>query len=145
MKIQCAGLIGCLVVMTTSATSSIAQTAAPMAVALDKEQMIGDVGVGCTGIGESKNDARWKAYPIRIEVANTKGDLLGDVAISLSGPSGKTLATVSCEGPWIMLRTPQGSYKLDAWMPGESFKHQTATFTAPAHGQRIVSVRFPAM
>ena len=144
MTISCIHLLGCSVVMAASATVALAQTAAPIAIPLDKEQSVGGIDVGCTGIGEAKNDARWKAYPIRVEAANMAGDLVANVAISLSKAAGDALATVSCEGPWIMLRAAAGSYRFDAWMPGETFKHQTGTFSLPTKGQRIVSIRFPA-
>ena len=137
-------LLGCTAGIAMAATVAIAQTPGPIAVPLDTEQSVGGIDVGCTGIGESKNDARWKAYPIRIEAANAAGDLLANVAISLSKVAGAPLATVSCEGPWIMLRATAGAYRFDAWMPGETFRHQTGAFNLPAKGQRIVNIRFPA-
>ena len=123
---------------------AIAPQSAPISVALDAEQTIGDLGVGCTGIGQSKNDDRWKAYPVRIEFSNPAGDLLANAVIAVSDSKGTTIATISCEGPWIMLRPAPGTYKVEAWTPGETFKHQFATFSPPTKGQRIVSVRFPA-
>ena len=137
-------LFGYTAVIAVAATVAIAQTPGPVAVPLDTEQSFGAVDVVCTGIGESRNDVRWKAYPIRVEASNAAGDLLANVAISLSKVTGAPLATVSCEGPWIMLRAAAGAYRFDAWMPGETFKHQTGAFNLPSRGQRIVSVRFPA-
>ena len=144
MTKSCLRLSGYTAVMVAAATVALAQTAAPVAIPLDKEQSVGGIDIGCTGIGESKNDARWKAYPIRVEAANMAGDLLANVAISVSKATGAALATVSCEGPWIMLRGPAGNYRFDAWMPCETFAHQTGTFSMPVKGQRIVSIRFPA-
>ena len=128
-----------------TSSSVVSQKPAPISVALDAEQTIGDIGVGCTGIGQSKNDDRWKAYPIRVEFSNPAGDLLANAVITISNSARTEVTTISCEGPWIMLRPAPGTYTIEAWMPGEIFKHQTATFSPPASGQRIVSIRFAAM
>jgi hypothetical protein len=144
MKISNIGCFSCAAVLMAAATASNAQPA-PVAVPLDTEQVVGGVGVGCTGVGQSKDDPRWKAYPIRVEVSNPAGDLLADVAISVSNASGGLLATISCEGPWIMLRPAPGLYKLEAWAPGQGLPHRTASFSPPARGQRIVELNFPEM
>jgi len=114
----------------------------PAVVPLDTESGFGTLNVACTGIGQSKDDARWKAYPIRLEFSNPGGDLLANEAVTVSTRSGQTLATVSCEGPWILLRGTPGVYKVDAWLPGSGAKHQSGTFSMPASGLRIVSLRF---
>jgi len=135
------GLTAALLAAAGVAASQTEPT--PTAISLDTEQTIGDIGVGCTGIGQSKDDPRWKAYPIRLEFANPAGDLLANVAVTLSTGSGRVLATVTCEGPWVLFRGAPGTYKVDAWMPGQGFKHQMGTFSPPASGLRIVSLRFP--
>ncbi len=122
------------------------QTDAPASVtriALDGEQTIGGVGFACTGIGQEKDDPRWASYPIRLEFSNTAGDLLANVAVRLSTRSGQLIGDVQCEGPWILLRPPPGTYKADAWMPHLDFPHRTAIFSPPAHGLKIVELRFP--
>ena len=136
-------LAGALITAAGTAAPQSDSTATPTAMALDTEQTIGDIGVACTGIGQSKDDPRWKAYPTRLEFSNPAGDLLANVAVTVSTPSGRSLASVSCEGPWILVRAAPGTYKVEAWMPGTAFKHQTTTFSASAKGLRIVGLRFP--
>jgi len=116
---------------------------APVAIPLDGEQMVGDVGVGCTGVGQEKDNPRWKAYPIRVEAANPGGDLLANVEILLSGKGGAEIARVTCAGPWIMLKPAPGTYKLEGWLPGGGLKHQVTSFSPPASGQKIVTLYFP--
>jgi hypothetical protein len=116
---------------------------APVTIPLDGEQVVGDVSVGCTGVGQEKDNPRWKAYPIRVEAANPGGDLLANMAVSLSGKDGAVLATVKCEGPWIMLRPSPGTYRLEGWLPRQGLAHQIASITAPASGQKIVTLVFP--
>jgi hypothetical protein len=115
----------------------------PVRIALDSEQVVGNVAVGCTGVGQSKDDPRWKAYPIRVEASNPAGDLLANVAITLSGKGGAALASVRCAGPWVLLKPPPGDYHLEGWMPGSDLKHQFAPVSPPAGGQTIVTLVFP--
>ena len=117
--------------------------AAAVAIPLDGEQVVGDVSVGCTGIGQEKDNPRWKAYSIRVEAANPAGDLLANMEIILSGKGGAEIARVTCEGPWIMLKPAPGTYKLEGWLPGGGLKHQITSVTPPASGQRIVTLDFP--
>ncbi len=123
------------------AASAHAQ-ADPVRIPLDGEQVVGDVQVGCTGVGQQKDDPRWKAYPLRVEAANPAGDLLADMAISLTAKGGAVLASVKCAGPWIMLRPPPGVYMLEGWLRGGS-PHQVMTVSPPASGQKIVTLIFP--
>ena len=118
-----------------------AQTA-PVRIPLDREQSVGGVMVGCTGIGQEKDNPRWNAYPIRVEASNPAGDLLANFALAVSGKGGGSLATVSCAGPWIMLKPPAGDYTLDGWIPGSALKHQSASVSPPATGQRVVAMYF---
>jgi hypothetical protein len=122
--------------------AALAQVA-PVAIPLNAEQTVGDVGVGCTGVGQEKDNPRWKAYPIRVEAANPNADLLANMEIILSGKGGAELARVTCAGPWIMLRPPPGTYTLEGWLPGAGAKHQVVSVTAPASGQKIVTLIFP--
>jgi hypothetical protein len=131
-----------IAVAALGGASPACSRAAPLAVPLDGERVVGDIGVACTGIGQEKSDPRWKAYPIRIEASNPAGDLLADVEISLSGKGGAVLASVTCAGPWIMLRPPPGAYRLEGWIPGSGLRHQVTSVSPPASGQRVVALFF---
>jgi hypothetical protein len=116
---------------------------APVAIPLDGEQVVGGVAVGCTGIGQEKDDPRWKAYPIRVEAADRGGDLLANMEIVLSGKGGAELARVTCAGPWIMLRPAPGAYRIEGWLQGGGPEHRIASVSPPSRGQRIVTLVFP--
>ncbi len=128
---------------TTLGASTAHAQADPVRIPLDGEQVFGDVSVGCTGIGQQKDDPRWKVYPIRVEAANRGGDLLANLAISLFGKGGAVLASVRCAGPWILLKPPPGVYTLEGWMPGSGLKHQVTSVSPPAGGQKVVTLVFP--
>jgi hypothetical protein len=116
---------------------------APARIPLDGEQAVGGVSIGCTGVGQSKDDPRWKAYPIRVEASNPGGDLLADIVVRLSDNGGAVLATVRCAGPWVMLKAAPGDYKIEGWMPGSGAPHQVASVSPPTSGQKVVSLIFP--
>ncbi len=48
----------------------------PCAFLLDHETTIAGIGVACTGIGQTKNDPKWQAYPVLVEYAGPGGELL---------------------------------------------------------------------
>jgi hypothetical protein len=127
----------------TLGAATVHAQADPVRIPLDGEQVVGDVSVGCTGIGQQKDDPRWKAYPIRVEAANPGGDLLANMAISLSGKGGVVVASVRCAGPWILLKPPPGVYTLEGWLPRADVKHQITSVSPPASGQKIVTLTFP--
>jgi len=67
------------------ATSAAAQ---PVRVPLDHETTVAGIGVACTGIGQTKNDPKWQAYPVLVEFAGPGGELLADESMALSDASG---------------------------------------------------------
>jgi hypothetical protein len=136
-------MVAVFIATAGGAWSRQAPPPSPTPIPLDTEQTIGGMGFACTGIGQEKDDPRWTAYPVRLEFSNPAGDLLANAAVTLSTASGQTIATVKCEGPWILLRPAPGAYKADAWMPGTGLHHHTATFSAPAGGHEVVDIRFP--
>jgi hypothetical protein len=116
----------------------------PIRIPLDGEQTIGGVAVGCTGIGQSKSDPRWRAYPIRVEFAAPGGDYLADEALSVMDHAGKVLASVACEGPWILLRPEApGDYSFKGWPSGEAGEAKGGAFRIPAKGQARLVLQFP--
>lgn len=115
----------------------------PQAVSLDTDLTIGAVEVGCTGIGQTKHDPRWAAYPVRIEFANAQSLYLSDATIDLANASGAPLASISCEGPWILLKLPAGRYTVHARLNGSTAKPRSASFSPPAKGQMRLVLQFP--
>jgi hypothetical protein len=121
-----------------------AAQAQPTALTLNSETTVGGVQVGCTGIGQSRHDARWRAFPVRIDFAKPNGHFLADVEAAVTRADGGAVAEVSCPGPQVLFKLPPGSYSVQGSLSkSPNAKPQTATFSAPASGQRVVTLRFP--
>jgi hypothetical protein len=73
------------------------------------------VKYACAGVGKaSRSDPRWAAFPVRLEFAAANGDFLGDPAVTVSDASGKQVFQAQCNGPWVLIELPAGSYKVHA-------------------------------
>ena len=121
-----------------------AAQAQPVSVPLNGQSDVGGVTVGCTGIGQSRHDPRWKAFPVRVDFAKPNGNLLADVQVSVSKADGTAVAEVGCPGPQVLFKLPAGSYRVEGRLTkSPDAKPQTATVSAPASGQRVVTLRFP--
>lgn len=106
----------------------------------DKPLQLGGLEAVCTGIGsEARQDPRWQAYPLKVEVAGKGGQYLGDVTLSLQ-QGGKELVAVQCEGPWILLRISPGRYQIEAQTEGKVAK---SAAIVPVTGQGRIILRFP--
>ncbi|HEY3637041.1 MAG TPA: hypothetical protein VGK90_02735 [Rhizomicrobium sp.] len=112
---------------------------------MDTPTTIGGVQVVCTGVGDgAQTDPRWHAYPIRIEFSNKAAQYLSGAHVDLSTSAGKTLASVDCDGAWVLFQLPSGSYKATATLlsqPGGG--SASASFSPPASGQKRVVIQFP--
>jgi hypothetical protein len=131
--------------LVTLAALAVATAAAaqPVRVALDQETVIGGVGVACTGIGQTKNDPKWLAYGVRVEFADASSNYLAGEDLTLSGSGGEILS-ISCEGPWVLLKLPAGqAYQVQARVTQGGVQPRTATVKAPSHGQTRVVLTFP--
>jgi hypothetical protein len=76
-KFMATGLCGAL--------ACLAGRAAGEAVALpvDAATTINGVELACTGVGQTREEARWRAYPIRVEFSNARNEYLVGGAITL--------------------------------------------------------------
>jgi hypothetical protein len=111
---------------------------------LDQTVTADKVEVACTGIGaNAREDPRWKAFPVRVEFAAPNGDYFSDEIVSLSTAAGEHLITVACEGPWVLLKLPAGRYTIAARLNDVAAKTETATFSPPRSGQKLVMIHFP--
>ncbi len=69
----------------------------------------------CAGVGKaSRGDPRWPAFPVLLEFAAANGDFLGDPAVAVTDGSGKPVFQAQCDGPWVLIELPAGSYKVHA-------------------------------
>ncbi|HEY5289277.1 MAG TPA: hypothetical protein VIJ59_04525 [Caulobacteraceae bacterium] len=118
---------------------------APERIPIDQVRTIGGVDFACTGIGQEKADPRWNAFPVRVEFSDQQAALIADETLAVLDRGGAALASVACEGPWILLRpAAPGPYTVKGWSPGSGAGPQTAHFTIPGHGQTRIEMRFPA-
>ena len=136
-----AALVAAPLVLTAPAAADVATE--PTVVALDSETSVGGMPVACTGIGQTKLDPRWSSYPVRVELSDAQDKYVADGAITLRDAHGKTLLSVQCAGPWILLKPAPGAYTVEGWLPGVSAKPRSARFKPPAQGQMRVVLKFP--
>ncbi|HVO02039.1 MAG TPA: hypothetical protein VMT54_07545 [Candidatus Cybelea sp.] len=69
----------------------------------------------CAGIGKaSREDSRWKTFAVKLEFAAANGDFLGDPNVTVTDGSGKQVFQAQCDGPWVLIELPAGSYKVHA-------------------------------
>jgi len=134
-----------LVIAAALALGAATQAAAqPVTVPLDGETTIGRVGVACTGIGETKNQPKWLAYPVRVEFATADRAYLAGETLTLSGPGGHALLSVNCEGPWVLLRLPDArTYTVTAQLTDQPAAPRSTPVKTPKHGQARFVITFP--
>jgi hypothetical protein len=119
-----------------------AEPLAPTVVPMDGVMTINGVEAACTGIGQTRDDPRWTAYPVRIEFSNSKNEYLMGGVVEVSS-AGKPLLTASCDGPWLLLTLPKGRYSAVArLLDVPDAKPRSAAFDAPASGQIRVVMQF---
>jgi len=136
-QIRLSGMAGLTVLATVLCGNAL--SAQDNAVAFDTPTTINGVETVCSGVGVSDEDAaRWAQYPVKVVVAGKAGQFLGGAAITIS-KGGKPVTTVTCAGPWTLLKLPPGRYEVSGSIHGET---ETGTVYAPATGQGRVILRF---
>ncbi|MEI9963774.1 MAG: hypothetical protein WDM92_02845 [Caulobacteraceae bacterium] len=103
---------------------------------------INGVEAACTGVGQTREDPRWAAYPVRIEFSNARNEYLMGAVVSVTGKAGKPVLTALCDGPWLLLKLPKGRYSAFARLTDVQAKPRSAGFDAPASGQKRVVLQF---
>jgi hypothetical protein len=97
----------------------------------------------CAGVGKaSRSDPRWPSFPVRLEFAAANGDFLGDPAITVSDASGKQVFQVQCNGPWVLIELPAGSYKVHATRQKGQYA-KDFDLAVKAGGQTKKTIRLP--
>ena len=115
------------------------QPAAAQNLVLDTPTVVANIDVVCTGAGlDAREDPRWRAYGLKVEVAGEGGKYLGNENVDLRR-DGNLLLTVTCAGPWLLFRLPPGRYEVEA-----RIGNQTASSAAfvPLEGQGRIVLRF---
>jgi hypothetical protein len=127
---------------TISAVSAAAALSATSALAVqDMPTTIDGIQMVCTGVGSSKDDPRWKEYPVKIVLATTGGADLANAHVTLT-KAGHTLVETDCNGPWVLFKAPPGQYTATATLIGGSGQSHSARFSASGAGQKEVNILF---
>ena len=114
---------------------------------MDRPIVIDGIATVCTGIGQAEQtDLRWKAYPIRVEFANSGMQYLAGAHVELKDAHGRTLVTLDCAGAWVLFQLPAGQYTVTATLPDYPDEPaRGASFSPPATGQKRVVLEFPGI
>ena len=113
--------------------ASLAQTAA---LSEDQPMMVNGVETVCTGTTtDVRADPMWREYSFHLEFAGRDGQYLGDETVNVSG-NGRSVS-VHCEGPWVLMKLPSGTYKVSTDVPEAG--HRDLTVHTPG---RVV-LHFP--
>jgi hypothetical protein len=137
-------LAACAILVASALAPLGAQAQPPAATRLpaDRPIDVGGLKAACTGIGlAARQDPRWKAFSVRVEVSQPNGDYLGEETLAVSKPGGAPVATVSCASPWVLLGLAPGAYRMSVWSGSHGPK--AITLRAPASGQARTVVQFP--
>jgi hypothetical protein len=109
---------------------------------MDRPIQMNGLETVCTGIGETKDDPRWKTYPIRIEFSNGAAQYLSGATVKIN-QGGNTIATLDCPGAWVLLKGAPGVYRVDATIDGSQAKPVNAPFKMGSGAQKRIVLRFP--
>jgi hypothetical protein len=94
----------------------------------------------CDGVTiANRNDPKWQAYSLRMEFAGKGGQYLGGETVSVKGE--EIDVSVTCQGPWVLMKLPPGSYHVSADVPDAG--HKEVNLRVPASGQHIAVFSFP--
>ncbi len=119
-----------------------AQAQVPASMPFDSAVTISGGEAVCTGVSmEAREDSRWNAYPLKVEIAGKGGQYLGDVQVTVS-KDGAEVAKVTCGGPWLLFKLPPGRYQVDATIEGSTASSSAYSL---AEGQGRIILRFPEM
>jgi len=109
----------------------------------DEEKTYKGIAYACAGVGDSKEDPKWKAYPLKLMFTAGSRAYVSQVEVSLQDSSGAEVLKVNCDAPWLLAKLKPGSYSVTARADGGGVK--TAKVTVGASGQSELAIRFPAI
>jgi hypothetical protein len=108
----------------------------------DTPTTINGVETVCTGVGSAKDDPRWSQYPVKIVLATASGANLANAHVSLTS-SGKEVAGLDCDAPWILFKPPAGTYTATATLIGGGASAHSASFSTNGSGpQKEITIAF---
>lgn len=117
--------------------------AEPQSLPVDAETTVAGVPVACTGVGQTRLEARWQAYDVRVEVSNAANEYLVGGAVTVKDRKGAQVLAVTCDAPWILMQLPPGAYTIEGRIAGSSARPRSAAFHTPKAGQMRLVLQFP--
>ena len=123
------------VIAGMTAVSSIAQEL------IVEDGVVAFVSGGVGGESIERMTALTRRFNLKLVFATNAGNYLADVAVRIDDAHGnKVLDTVS-EGPWLLVNTVPGRYRIRATLSAETVDRWT---TVPAGGRRDLILRWDA-
>ena len=123
------------------AATQVAAAVLPM----DAPVTMGAVTAVCTGVGSAKDDPKFASYPIKLEFSNGGAQFVSNEHVKLMNNTGAMLAEFDCQGPWVLLQLPNGTYSATATQPDATRGPKTVKFNAGGPGQKRIEVQFPSI
>lgn len=117
-----------------------AQADGPLA--MNNPVMVSGIETVCTGIAETRDDPRWLAYPVRIELSNTAAQLVAGAHVVLANAGGVKLAEFGCPASIVLFKLSPGRYKVTATISPTPQGTVSAKFNSPSKGQKRVELVF---
>ena len=99
-----------------------------------------EVAMLSTGVGKEERVPH-AGYSVLLVFSEKSGPLLADIKVTVKNKAGKAVVETTSEGPWLFLKLPAGTYKVEATRTS-SGKAVTGTVTAPASGQARLALRW---
>ncbi len=127
------------------AVAAIFGLSLPAAAAQDTPMMSNGVESVCTGVGSTKDDPKWNAYPVKVVFSNGAQEFVAGEHVILKRGD-QTLVETDCDAPWMLFRAPAGQYTLTASLPGRADSRHTASFTTDGSdaSQKRLDISFAA-
>jgi hypothetical protein len=120
--------------------TAYAQLPAAPALPYDTPQTMRTTEAVCTGVGsDARSDPRWASYPLKIEIAGSQGQFLGEAEVSVNKGE-DAIVSVRCGGPWVLFRLDPGAYSVSAMVGGATVSSRV---NVSGRSQARVILRFP--
>jgi len=82
-----------------------------------------------TGVGKEER-VHHEGYSLLIIFSESKGPLIADVTLKITGQGGATVLEAVSEGPWFYAGLPAGTYRVQATRKGGAQRSQSVTVAA---------------
>jgi hypothetical protein len=106
----------------------------------NQPKTIGGIETMCDGSSlNDRSDGNSGGYTLRLEMVGKGGQYLGGETVTVKGNGHEV--SVSCQGPWVLMKLPAGAYQVAADVPDAG--HKEMRVTVPASGQNVAMMTFP--